>query len=135
MTEDRSHYTVTPSETQQFGEQILALLRQARAANLRITGAQIAARLEQPNDRKIRIVIQQLIERGELIAASNHEPFGYFLIEDPHDATIYEATLRSRAHKTLKRLRDFRKAFGRKFGYAQQLPLFAVEAAIKELER
>ena len=134
MTEDRSYYTVASSEAHELGAAILAVLLQARAAGLRVTGAQLAARLEHSNDRKIRVVIQQLIERGELIAASNQEPMGYFLIETREEAQVYEATLRSRARKTLKRLADFRHAFVRKFGYANQLPLFTLDAALKELE-
>jgi hypothetical protein len=95
----------------------------------------MAKKLGHRNDRAVRVAIQALIEKGHTIAASVHQPMGFYLLETPEEAAIYKATLRSRALKTLKRLSDFRRARMQRFGPAEQLALFTLEAAIKELER
>jgi hypothetical protein len=126
---------LTDVQQTELGQAVLHILQGHRGARAAITGAQLARMMSQRNDRAIRLAIERLIEQGHMIAASVHEPMGYYFIDDPRDAEIYEATLRSRATKTLKRLSNFRTAVARQFGRHEQMPLEFVERAIDELER
>jgi hypothetical protein len=97
-----------------------AILAEHVGAGRAITGARLARRLGQRNDRKIRMVIQALVEDGEPIAASTSEPAGYYVLATRDEAEAYVATLRSRAQWTFKRLRDFQRAVEARFGVPYQ---------------
>lgn len=132
MTEPRACYQLTLPEQQNLAPRVLRALEQARAANVRITAAELAKQTG-TNARKARAVIETLIERGETIAASNSDDPGYFIIQSAEEAEAYERTLRSRGIKILKRLACFRRGTQRRFG--GQMPLQTLDAAIRELER
>jgi hypothetical protein len=118
-----------------FLARLLEFMRSHRGAATAVTGPEIARYFGFTNDRIIRDAFVVLTAQGYLIASSVHQPTGFYLVETPEEAEIYSATLKSRAVKTLKRLRDFNRAAGRRFGPARQEPLFTLEPAIKELEK
>jgi hypothetical protein len=73
------------------------------------------------DDRKVRMVIQQLIADGHPIAASTtSKTVGYYLVETRQEAEAYAASLRSRAVKTFERLRDFERAVEKTYGVPYQ---------------
>lgn len=104
-----------------------AILAEHVGAGRAITGARLARLLGQRNDRKIRMVIQALVEDGEPIAASTSEPAGYYVLATRDEAEAYVAALRSRAVKTFERLRDFERAVSHTFGTPYQPTLLSTE--------
>lgn len=133
MTEARPFYQLSLPERADLAPRVLAVLRQARIDGRHITAADIARQMNYRDERKVRAVIEHLIEQGQTIAASNRDPFGYFLIESVEEAEVYERTLRSRAAKTLKRLANFRRGTERRFG--RQLPILLLDQTIKDLDK
>ena len=133
MTETLANYSTRATlQDTKFLERVLALLSEHRRQPA-LTGMEIARTFGFTSDRIVRVAIRELIAQGHPIAASVSEPMGYRLITDAHEAEIYERVLRSRALKTLERLRDFRRATAQEFGAARQLPLFSLEPLLKEL--
>ena len=132
-----STFELSEVEQAELPDRVLAILGEHRGARNAITGRRIAQRLGYKDDRKARIVIQQLIANGHTIAASvgskdranpkHKSPLGYYMVETRAEADAYEAVLRSRAMKTLARLRDFRIAMGRVFGTPMQPLLFELD--------
>lgn len=135
MTAPKLPFELTPTEERELPHRVMEILKEHRGSRCAITGAQMAKALGYKNDRAIRVCIEHLIADGVPVAASVHEPFGYYILQTREEAQVYEATLRSRAVKTLKRLKDFNRAAAGCFGPAQQLPLALVEQTIEELER
>lgn len=139
MTEPRPTWQLTPSEERELPHRVIELLKQHRGAARAIKGDQMAALLGyvnergEPQDRQIRIVIERLIDDGVLIASSVHEPYGYFLVETLEEVGPYRATLKSRALKNLKRLKNFDRGVQAKFGYQYALPFEYLDPAIEEL--
>lgn len=114
---------------------VLALLEHHRGAANPITGAEIAKALGQADDRKVRMVIQQLIADGHTIAASVGKLPGYYLIGTREEAESYMRVLKSRAVKTFERMRDIGRAVEREFGVPYQPALFAEMEAKTDLNR
>jgi len=75
-----------------------------------VTGKELARTLGYPNDRVIRQAIRELIKDSVPIAASTTDPFGYFIIKSPEEATKYLAVLRGRLVEDAYRRRDFQQA-------------------------
>lgn len=124
---NNKHYALTDKEAAAIRDQVMVILRAHRGSGYPITGLRIARKIGHRSDRKVRIVIQQLIADGEPIAASVSEPVGYYLIETSDEAEAYAAVLRSRAVKTFERLRDFQRAAKSKFGVPFQPVLLTTE--------
>lgn len=136
MSETRARYVIGSRQTDaEFLKRLLAFMEQHRGNAQSITGPEIARHFGFTNDRLIRAAFAELTARGNMIASSVHEPMGFYLIETPEEAEIYAATLKSRAIKTLKRLRDFNHAAIRRFGSAHQPVLFTLDPTIRELEQ
>ena len=108
--ERQAPYTLSQTEQADLPARIQAVLKLHRGAQNAITGLKIARLLGYRSDRKIRLVIQDLIASGHAIAASVSQPVGYYLIETPKEAKSYSAVLRSRAVQTFKRMREFERA-------------------------
>lgn len=136
--ETRANYTLTRIEEKDLPDRIMAILSEHRGSGNAITGLRIAKRLGYRNDRKVRLVIQQLIAEGKPIAASVSEPVGYYLVQTRDEAEAYAAVLRSRATKTFERMRDFQRAIEVEFGVPYQpflLPVDIIEAIRQSDER
>lgn len=115
-------------ERQDISRTILGILSRHQGAGQAITGRQLSHLLGHRNDRKIRLVIQQLISDGQPIAASVSDPVGYYVIANREEAEAYVAVLRSRATKTFERLRDFQRAVEDRFGVPYQPLLIDLDA-------
>ena len=90
-----NRFIPTSRENIRYRAGILAALRVGRANA--ITGSSLARRFGEPDDRKIRAVIRELIHEGHPIASSVSEPMGYYLVANGDEAFEYIRTLQ-RAH-------------------------------------
>ena len=75
-----------------------------------ITGRELARRFGQRDDRKIRLIIRELIAEGLPVASSTEPPAGYFLVETWQEVEEYAQSVRDRLINDALRRRDFRKA-------------------------
>jgi hypothetical protein len=117
---------LTEIEAKEIPERLIDILTRHKGVRNAITGAKLSRMFGHRNDRKIRMVIQQLIADGKPIAASVSDPVGYYLVETPQEAEAYEAVLRSRAVKTFERLHDFQRAAKNEFGIPFQPALLTL---------
>ena len=74
------------------------------------TGKQLAYQLDQHDDRKIRLVIRELITEGHPIASSVSPPAGYYIVLERKEAEGYINVLKARINEDQNRLRDFQIA-------------------------
>jgi hypothetical protein len=123
MSEARAPYTLTPVEARELPGRILAALLECRARRERITGAQLARRFGYRNDRKVRVVIGQLILKGHLILSSVRAPHGYYLGETKTEIEAYIATEFSRIREQHARIKAIQANAARLYSDVAQLPL------------
>lgn len=89
-----------------------------------LTGQTMARMLDLPDDRKIRLVIRELIHEGYPIASAvSGSPKGYFIVKNTQEATDYIVAMTARIREDAKRLEDFRRAAKLKGARCGQLPL------------
>jgi hypothetical protein len=100
-----SHFIPTSRESTRFRAGILAALRLGRANA--ITGSSLARQFREPDDRKIRAIIRELIHEGHAIASAVSEPMGYYIVANEHEAFEYIRVLRERIKEDEARLADF----------------------------
>ena len=89
-----------------------------------IRGKDLAIRLGQNDDRKIRLIIRELIATGAPIASSVSEPMGFYIIANGHEAHDYIKVLMARIKEDSARLNDFKKAAASLFSIPEQSSLF-----------
>lgn len=75
-----------------------------------ITGSELARILGERDDRKIRVLIRELIAEGVPIASSVSEPMGFYIVANEYEAADYIRVLNERIKEDTTRLRDFEKA-------------------------
>ena len=75
-----------------------------------ITGRKLAAMFNLKDDRRVRLVIRDLITEGLPIAAHTEVPAGYFIVVTRREAERYAGSIRSRLIQDAIRRRDFRRA-------------------------
>ena len=75
-----------------------------------ITGMELARILNQRDDRRIRILIRELIIEGLPVASTTSQPAGYFIPESYEEAREYAESIRRRLIEAAIRRRDFRRA-------------------------
>ena len=75
-----------------------------------ITGRELAAMFNLKDDRRVRLVIRDLITEGLPVAANTEVPAGYFIVATRREAERYAGSIRSRLIKDALRRRDFRRA-------------------------
>jgi len=80
-----------------------------------VRGKDLAIRLGQNDDRKIRLIIRELIATGVPIASSVSEPMGYYIITNEYEAHAYIRVLTERIKEDTARLNDFKRAAGQSF--------------------
>lgn len=76
--------------------QLLNILRQHQGRQNPITGKEIAALLGQNDDRKIRLLIEELIEEGIPIVGATQYPMGYFIAVTVQEVKDCTESLKSR---------------------------------------
>lgn len=124
METQAQYYTLTAEEADALPARVLAFIRQCTGKPRAVTAAMIAECIgyHDPEGRKIRVVIAQLIEQGHPIAAHGK---GFFWVTTAEEARRYLVGLRSRATKIFRRYRAFAIAAEKCFGIAyEQLKLF-----------
>jgi len=75
-----------------------------------ISGRELATIVGHRDDRKVRMVIRELIAQGLPVASSTEPPAGYFVVATRQEAADYAISIRSRLIEDAKRRRDFRRA-------------------------
>ena len=75
-----------------------------------ITGRELANIFTLRDDRRVRLIIRELITEGIPIASSTEAPAGYFTVATRQEANQYALSIRSRLISDAIRRRDFRRA-------------------------
>jgi len=75
-----------------------------------ITGRELAIMFRMKDDRRVRLVIRELITDGLPVASNTEAPAGYFIVATRQEAEQYAGSIRSRLIKDAIRRRDFRRA-------------------------
>lgn len=101
-------FIVTAGERVRLHAQVLNSLGKGKQNAVR--GKDLAIKFRLMDDRKIRVIIDALIEEGVKIAASVSEPTGYFIVNTPEEAAEYIRVLESRSREINKRLSNFKRA-------------------------
>jgi hypothetical protein len=78
-----------------------------------ITGKQMALQLRLPDDRKVRKLIEELIEEGMPIASSVGDPGGFFMVQTEAEAYDYIKVLANRRDEIDNRLVAFQNAIAK----------------------
>jgi len=115
-----SPFILTRHDRSLLGRQVMNLGRgQANA----VRGSELARRLKQWDDRKIRLVIRDLIKEGIPIASSVSEPYGYYIVETQDEAVRYIESLKNRITEDQARLNDFERAAAAHWELPRQLQM------------
>lgn len=73
-------------------------------------GKDLAYALGERDDRKIRLMIRELISEGVPVASAVSQPMGFYIVANEHEAADYIRVLKERIKEDTARLRDFEKA-------------------------
>lgn len=101
-------FLVGPVERLEIARFLRRCLQRGRRNAIR--GKELAFQLGLRDDRKIRLVIRELIAAGWPIASSVTEPMGFYLVANGDEAADYIRILKERIKEDESRLADFRKA-------------------------
>jgi hypothetical protein len=104
------YFVPTNSEKTTITAKVHKILESHVGAQHPITGKQIAQVLFMEDDRKIRVIIADLIHAGVPVGSSVGNPAGYFLVTTGDEAAQVIKVLKSRISEDEQRLRDFEKA-------------------------
>lgn len=99
---------------------LLNILQQHQGRENAITGKELARLFNQPNDRKIRLLIRELIAEGVPVASATEAPAGYFIARTFKEAEDYRQQVKGRLIEDCKRIRDFRRAASNHFNGSAQ---------------
>lgn len=114
-------FILTTEDRAKLRSRVLATLKTGRRSA--ITGKDIAHALGQSDDRKVRLIIRELIAEGVPIASSVSEPMGFYIVANEHEAADYIRVLKDRIREDTIRLRDFEAAC-HEFSIPEQRSLF-----------
>jgi hypothetical protein len=118
--ETRAAYQASAAELAAYGPRVIAILKCHVGRTSAINARAIAEQLDWHgpyDDRRVRMIIRALIiERGETIGASDHDPRGYWWIDSAAEARAYLQNLKSRNLGIWERYRCFSRAAFRRFG-------------------
>lgn len=101
-------FILTTHDRLKLRKAVLERLKRGRRNALR--GKELARELRQPDDRKIRLVIRELISEGVPVASAVSEPMGFYIVANEHEAADYIRVLKERIREDTARLQDFEKA-------------------------
>ena len=114
-------FILTAEDRVKLRGRVLGMLKPGRR-NAR-TGKDIARTLGQSDDRKIRLVIRELIAEGVPVASSVSDPMGFYIVASEYEAADYIRVLKERIKEDTARLRDFEAAC-HEFSIPEQRSLF-----------
>ena len=103
-----SRFFPTGRELTRLMVQVHSRLRPGKAAA--ITGNELARALREPDDRKIRIAIRELIRGRVAVGSSVGEPAGYYIVANADEALENIRVLGERKKEVESRLEDFKAA-------------------------
>jgi len=101
-------FILTAEDRLKLRRQVLNSLGRGKGRAIR--GKDLARRLGQPDDRKIRLMIRELIDEGVPIASSVSEPMGFYIVANEIEAADYIRVLEGRIREDTARLAAFNKA-------------------------
>jgi biotin operon repressor len=112
----------TPTVSDYLKDSILLMLKDGKENA--VTGKELAKRLGERGDRRIRLAIRELIHDGVPIASTvTGEPKGYFVAVNDSEAREYVGSLTSRLREDHERISDFERASKLKGARPGQLAL------------
>lgn len=114
-------FILTAEDRVKLHKKVLACL--SRGKRNAIRGKELAIRLNQTDDRKIRLIIRELIAEGIPVASSVSEPMGFYLCANENEALDYIRVLKDRIREDSARLKDFEKACS-EFKMPEQASIF-----------
>ena len=95
---------------------LLEILKEHQGRNNPITGKELARLFNQNDDRKIRLLIEELIDDGYPIVGATQSPCGYFIAVNIQEVKECTESLKSRAvqiftrrQKLLRNMLKFQK--------------------------
>jgi len=91
----------------EFKAELRKVFRRHTGQNQAITGRELAGMFGCHDDRRIRVVIRELITEGLPVASSTESPAGYFVVSNRREAEKYAAGEKSRLIEIALRRRDF----------------------------
>lgn len=107
------HFVLGKAEKTRLRAEVMRILERHHGKENAITGKALALALRMPDDRKIRVTIDELIEEGVAIAASVSQPAGFFIVRTEHEAHEYIGVLKRRRDEIQHRLVAFVDAVGK----------------------
>ena len=89
--------------------QVRNILSRHEGRGMAITARELAAVTNEP-ERRVRLIIRELIGEGLPVASTTEAPAGYFIASTWREAEEYALSIRSRLIEDALRRRDFRRA-------------------------
>ena len=103
-----------------FKSRLKNILKHHEGRGRAITGKELAGMLGQRDDRKVRLVIRELIAEGLPVISATESPAGYYLAASINEVREYADGLRSRLIEDARRRRDVLIAGNRYLTPAEQ---------------
>jgi len=100
-------------------QQLKNILLRHEGLALAITGRELAHIFGLRDDRKIRLIIRELITDGLPVASSTES--GYFIVKTRQEAGQYAQSIKNRLINDALRRRDFRRAADQYLTPAEQI--------------
>ena len=101
-------FVLTAQDRTRLRKRVLDAL--GRGRKNAVTGSDLALILGERDDRKIRLLIRELIAEGVPVASSVAEPMGFYIVQNENEAAAYIRVLKERIKEDTKRLEDFERA-------------------------
>jgi len=114
-------FILTADDRVRLRGRVLRILKPGRRSAR--TGKDIARALGHSDDRKIRLIIRELIAEGVPVASSVSDPMGFYIVASEYEAADYIRVLKERIKEDTARLRDFEAAC-HEFSIPEQRSLF-----------
>ena len=95
--------------TDDVKSQLKAILERHEGRSQAIPSRELTA-ITGAEDRKVRLIIRELIKEGLPVASSTETPAGYFLCSSWEEARSYANSIKNRLIEDALRRRDFRRS-------------------------
>jgi pyruvate-formate lyase len=117
--------TLNPMEANRLTDRILSMLGTGRQSAL--TAGYFQTQFGFRDDRKIRLAIDHLIDKGWPVLSAVEPPYGYYLPDNQAEVDECYGQLKSRAIETLDRAKKIKEAAALINNRAMQLPMMIEE--------
>ena len=107
----------SPQDRDRLKQGVLELILHGKG--MAITGREMAGKLGEKNDRRIRLIIRELIREGVPIASSTDEDKGFYIAVTYKEWRHYRTSLHSRLVEDARRITDFDRAY-RSYQYHEE---------------